>query len=108
MNKKLQKVTAVLVGCGSISKGWLDAAGDISNLEIIGLADLKEKILLRRASEYGLEEAEIGTDFSSVLKKASPDIVFNCTTPEAHTEVTLEALDHGPCLTGKTYGRFNG
>ena len=94
MNNKLQKVTAVLVGCGSASKGWLDAAGDISNLEIIGLVDLKEKILLRRASEYGLEKTKIGTDFSSVLEKASPDIVFNCTTPEAHTEVTLQALDH--------------
>lgn len=94
MNNKLQKVTAVLVGCGSTSKGWLDAAGDISNLEIIGLVDLKEKILLRRASEYGLEKTKIGTDFSSVLEKASPDIVFNCTTPEAHAEVTLQALDH--------------
>jgi len=95
MNNKSGKVTAVLVGCGSISKGWLDAAGDISDLEIIGLVDLKKKILLRRASEYGLEKTEIGTDFSSVLRKASPDIVFNCTTPEAHTEVTLQALDHG-------------
>ncbi len=95
MNNKLHKVTAVLVGCGGISGGWLKVASDISNLEIVGLVDIKKENALARASEYGLEKTEIGTDFSSVLKKASPDIVFNCTTPEAHTEVTLQALDHG-------------
>jgi len=95
MNNKSQKVTAVLVGCGSISEVWLKAVGDISNLKIVGLVDIKKENALKRASEYGLEKTEIGTDFGSVLKKVSPDIVFNCTTPEAHTQVTLEALDHG-------------
>ena len=42
MNNKSGKVTAVLVGCGSVSKGWLGAAGNISNLEIVGLVDLKK------------------------------------------------------------------
>jgi len=95
MNNKLEKVTAVLVGCGSISKVWLDAAANISDLEIVGLVDIKKENALARASEYGLEKAEVGTNFSSVLRKTSPDIVFNCTTPEAHTQVTLEALDRG-------------
>ena len=54
MNNKLEKVTAVLVGCGSISKGWHAAAGDISNLEIVGLVDIKKENALARESEYGL------------------------------------------------------
>lgn len=95
MNDKLEKVAAVLVGCGSMGGGWLKVAGDISNLEIVGLVDIEKENALKRASEYGLEKTEIGTDFGSVLKKVSPDIVFNCTIPEAHTQVTLQALDHG-------------
>lgn len=101
MNNKLEKVTAVLVGCGSMSKVWLKVADDILNLEIVGLVDLKEENALLRASEYGLEETEIGTDLGAVLKKISPDIVFNCTVPEAHTEVTLQALNHGCHVLGE-------
>ena len=33
MNNKLEKVTAVLVGCGNMSREWLKIVGDISNLE---------------------------------------------------------------------------
>ncbi len=101
MNNKSQKVTAVLVGCGGMSTVWLKVAGDISNLEIVGLVDIKKENALLRASEYGLEETEIGTDLGAVLKKVSPDIVFNCTVPEAHTEVTLEALHHGCHVLGE-------
>jgi len=95
MNNKLEKVTAVLVGCGGMGGGWLRIAGDISNLEIVGLVDIKKENALARASEYALEKIEIGTDLGAVLQKVSPDIVFNCTTPEAHTQVTLQGLDHG-------------
>lgn len=101
MNNKSQKVTAVLVGCGGMSRVWLKAADDILNLEIVGLVDLKEKNALLRASEYGLEETEIGTDLGAVLKKISPDIVFNCTVPEAHTEITLQALKHDCHVLGE-------
>jgi len=95
MNNKLEKVTAVLVGCGGMSGEWLKIAGDILNLEIVGLVDIKKENALARASEYALEKTEIGTDIGAVLQKVSPDIVFNCTTPEAHTQVTLQALGHG-------------
>jgi len=34
---------AVLVGCGSMSKYWLDSAREIPDLEIVGLVDLEEE-----------------------------------------------------------------
>jgi predicted dehydrogenase len=37
----------------------------------------------------------IGTNVHAVLAETEPDVVFNCTTPEAHHEVTMEALARG-------------
>lgn len=88
-------VRAVMVGCGSMSRAWLDAASKMPDLEIVGLVDVIEEAARKRAAEYHLDEAVIDTDLASVLKRTSPDAVFNCTIPEAHTSVTLTAFEHG-------------
>src|SRR3989442_10945517 len=92
---------AVLVGCGSMSRAWLDATSKIPDLEMVGLVDLMEEVAQRRASEYGLQQAVIGRDLLAVLEQTSPDIVFDCTIPEAHFHVTLEALKHGCHVLGE-------
>jgi predicted dehydrogenase len=90
-----KQIRAVMVGCGSMSRAWLDAASKVSDLEIVGLVDVIEEAARKRAAEYHLDEAVIGTDLSSILTRTSPDAVFNCTIPEAHTSVTLAALEYG-------------
>jgi predicted dehydrogenase len=85
---------AVLVGCGSMSRVWLDAVSKIPDLEMVGLVDLVEEVAQRRAAEYGLQQAVVGRSLLAVLEKTSPDMVFDCTIPEAHFHVTLEALKH--------------
>jgi predicted dehydrogenase len=90
-----EKVRAVLVGCGGISAAWLNSAREIPDLEVVGLVDLREEAARRRAEEFGLGEAVIGDELGSVLERTSPDVVFNCTVPEAHFSVTLEALESG-------------
>ncbi len=86
---------AVLVGCGGISTAWLKAARNIDGLEIVGLVDIVEAAAQGRAREYDIADAAIGTDLGKVLDATAPDIVFNCTIPEAHAGVTIEALQHG-------------
>jgi predicted dehydrogenase len=92
---------AVLVGCGSMSRAWLDATSKIPDLEMVGLVDLVEESAQHRASEYGLLQAVIGRDLLTVLEQTSPDIVFDCTIPESHFNVTLEALRHGCHVLGE-------
>ena len=41
---------AALVGCGAMSRAWLEAAGRIHDLEIVGLADLDPSRARSRAS----------------------------------------------------------
>ena len=86
---------AVLVGCGGITRGWLQAIREMAQVEVVGLVDLIEDAARERAQQFGLEDAVIGTDLDAVLDQTMPDAVFNCTTPEAHYGVTMRALSRG-------------
>jgi predicted dehydrogenase len=92
---------AVLVGCGGISRTWLKGIDGIDGLQIVGLVDIVRETAQQRAEEFGLSAAIIGTDLEDMLQATKPDIVFNCTVPEAHTEVTLAALAHGCHVLGE-------
>jgi predicted dehydrogenase len=96
-----KQIRAVMVGCGGMSRAWLDAASQTPNLEIVGLVDVIEEAARKRAAEYHLENAAIDADLASVLARTSPDAVFNCTIPEAHTSVTLTAFEHGCHVLGE-------
>lgn len=97
-NKKLR---AVLVGCGGISAVWLGPAKEIESLEIVGLVDINEDAAKGRREEFGLSSAATGTDLSRMLADVAPDVVFDCTVPEAHAETTLTAFRHGCHVLGE-------
>ncbi len=92
---------AVLVGCGGISQAWLKAAQPVEGLEIVGLVDLLEENARRRAAQFGLGGVEIETSLPRLLERVAPDVVFDCTVPEAHVDVTLEALGRGCHVLGE-------
>ena len=91
----LQKIRTVLVGCGSMSGAWLEAALALPQVEIVGLVDVVEAAAHKKAAQYSLSQAIVGTNLQSVLKQTTPDAVFNCTIPEAHYSVTMQALASG-------------
>ncbi|MBZ9819235.1 Gfo/Idh/MocA family protein [Mesorhizobium sp. CA4] len=84
----------VLVGCGAMSKHWLDAARRIDGLAIAGLVDLDADRAQARAREYGLSHAVIGTSLDAVLDETKPDAVFDVVVPAARREVALSAFAH--------------
>ena len=92
---------AVMAGCGGISNAWLSACKDIPGLEIVGLVDLYESAARKRQQEYHLENALVGTDLEAVLNQLQPDLLFDCTIPEAHLPTTLTGLAHGCHVFGE-------
>jgi predicted dehydrogenase len=92
---------AVLVGCGDMSATWLSAIAQTDNLELVGLVDIKKDHAFQRAEEFNLTDVEVGTDLRAVLVGTQPDIVFDCTIPEAHIEVATTALQHGCHVLGE-------
>jgi predicted dehydrogenase len=91
----------VLAGCGGISRAWLSYAATHPELEFVGLVDLYPESARQRQAEFNLHRAAIGENLEEMLAVAKPDIVFDCTIPEAHTQVTLTALAHGCHVLGE-------
>ena len=91
----IPKIRTVLVGCGNMSGVWLEGALALPQVEIVGLVDVVEAAAQKKAVQYQLAQAVIGADLHAVLQQTTPDAVFNCTIPEAHYTVTMQALAHG-------------
>ena len=92
---------AVLVGCGSISSAWLGAIAEIEEVEVVGFVDVNEDAAKQKAEQYRVADCAVSIDLKSVLDCVSPDMVFDCTVPEAHADVALEALRHGCHVLGE-------
>lgn len=96
-----QTIKAVMVGCGGISRAWLNAIKEMDDVQMAGFVDLVEEAARARAEEYGWTDALISTDIVDALTRAQPDVVFDCTVPEAHYDVTLTALRLGYHILGE-------
>ncbi len=94
-------LSAVLVGCGAISRAWLDALRTMPDVRLAGFVDLDPQLAAQRAAEYGWTDAPIGVDLAAMLDATHPDCVFDCTVPAAHLGVTLTALAHGCHVLGE-------
>jgi predicted dehydrogenase len=95
------KVRAVLTGCGGISSAWLGTDPVEKQVEIVGLVDIRKAAAAAKAEQHGLDRAELGTDLAAMLKRVEPEVVFDCSVPEAHCDVTVTALRHGCHVLGE-------
>ena len=86
---------AVLIGCGAMSRAWLEAAKAIDGLEIAGLADIEVERARLRAAEFGLADARIAAGLGALLADGGIDIVFDVTVPSARHAIVAEALAAG-------------
>lgn len=92
-------LTAVLAGCGSMSRGWLSAISEhpllLGKVQVVGLVDLDRATAEARAAEFGLGDAVIGTDLDAVLARIKPDLLFDVVIPAARADVVATGLRHG-------------
>ncbi len=86
---------AVLVGCGLMSRAWLEAARDVDRLAIVGLVDIDIERAKGRAAEFGLTDAVVGTDAADVIDRVKPDAVFDVVVPAARHGLALTAFERG-------------
>jgi predicted dehydrogenase len=93
--RKASRWRAVLVGCGQMSRVWLEAARETPGLELVGFVDIFPGAAEKAAAEFHRPGAAIGTDLDAVLKSTAANILFVCTVPEAHRGNILSGLRHG-------------
>ncbi|HEV7344889.1 MAG TPA: Gfo/Idh/MocA family oxidoreductase [Devosia sp.] len=91
--------TAVLVGCGTMSKGWLTAVSTHpllrDRVKVVGLVDLHRATAEARAAEFTLDDVVIGADLAAVLAQTKPDLLFDVVIPAARSDVVATGLAHG-------------
>ena len=86
---------AALVGCGAMSRAWLDAAAKIGDLEIVGLADLDLARAKSRADEFALPEVVVAATVEELLAETKPDLLFDVVVPAARHDVVAAGLGAG-------------
>ena len=87
--RSVQKVG--IIGCGFISGAYFEAARLFPVLELVACADLSREAAEHAAETWGVEALSV----EALLVKPDLDIVLNLTVPQAHAEVTMQALQAG-------------
>ncbi len=89
------ELKAALVGCGAMSRAWLQAAAKIPDLRVVGLADLDAARAEDRAAEFGLTDVVIAHDVRALIDQSHPDLLFDVVVPSARHEVVAAGLAEG-------------
>jgi predicted dehydrogenase len=84
---------AIHVGCGAMSPNWLRPAAELG-VQIGALVDLDEKNARLRAQEFNLD-VPIFSNVRTAVDKVRADVLFDCTIPAAHKEVSSAAMAAG-------------
>jgi predicted dehydrogenase len=81
-----------VVGCGNISPIYLQSGKKFEILDIVACADLIAERARSRVQEFDVPKA---CTVEELLADPEIEIVLNLTTPNAHAEVALAALEAG-------------
>ena len=92
---------AVLVGAGGMGQAWARNLTANPNVELAGWVDVRQGAALEAAKANNLDVAVTGTDLQQVLDKAKPDFVVDVTSPDAHRDVVVAALNAGFPVIGE-------
>lgn len=89
---------AVLAGCGSMARGWLEAVASTpiaGQVQIVGLVDLDLAAAQKLRDGFGLTDAVVGNDLDKVLTDTGAELLFDVVTPGARFAVVQAGLRHG-------------
>ncbi|OGV57241.1 MAG: oxidoreductase, partial [Lentisphaerae bacterium GWF2_52_8] len=86
-----QSVKVGVIGCGNISQAYFNAGKNLKAFEIVACADLNMDAARAKAQENGIKAVSV----EEILTMPDVGIILNLTTPLAHTEVNLRALESG-------------
>ena len=92
---------AVLVGAGGMGKTWGKNIQSNSDVELVGWVDIRPGAAAAAITETGLPHTQAYENLGDAISRAQPDFVVDVTIPEAHHDVTLQALGAGIPVLGE-------
>lgn len=91
---------ALLVGAGSMGRAWARTLSSDERVELVGWVDRSRSTVDDACGETGIDVPGRYESLGQALVCA-PDFVVDVTVPEAHHEVTLQALGAGLPVLGE-------
>ncbi len=96
----MEKIKLLQVGCGKISKAWLECFLKRNDVQIVGLVDLNKETSLEKKELFNLD-CEIFSDLERAINVTNPNVVIDNTTPEFHHEIVTKAIENGCHVFGE-------
>ena len=96
----MKRFRILVVGCGGMSRAWLEYAVAREDAEIVGLVDIKVENAEAKAKQFGLT-VPCSSDLDAALTGTGANLVFDVTVPESHTAVTRKAFRAGCDVFGE-------
>lgn len=92
---------ALLVGAGGMGRAWGNNLKGHGGVEVVGWVDIRPDAAAQAADQLGLPGIHTGDDLGRAIAEARPDFVVDVTVPEAHRDVTVQALAVGVPVLGE-------
>ena len=92
---------ALIVGAGGMGRAWGRNLKAHDGVQIVGWVDIRADAARAAAEELQLTGLHTGDDLGKAIAEAKPDFVVDVTVPEAHRDVTVQALAAGVPVLGE-------
>jgi predicted dehydrogenase len=97
----LKQYKALLVGAGGMGRAWGKNLHACDEVIFGGWVDIRPDAAAQAAEELELRGVYTGAELGAALVEVRPDFVVDVTIPEAHRDVTLQALAAGVPVLGE-------
>lgn len=96
----MEKIKVLFVGCGAISRPWIEYTLTRSDTEIAGIVELNPSVAQAAKDKYNLDCPVYG-DLDTALAEVKPDIVYDLTYVTIHSKIVIKALEAGCHVFGE-------
>jgi predicted dehydrogenase len=91
----------VIAGAGWMGVQWIEACQRSTEVELVGIADLRVETADAAVASYGLTGRPTGTDAVELAERVKAEAIIDVTVPAAHYDVTNRALRAGFPVLGE-------
>lgn len=84
----------VVAGCGAMANEWISYAVKHTEIEIVGLVDIRVESAQTMGEKHGLT-CPVFTDISQAIEATAANLVFDITVPSSHFSIASKALEAG-------------
>lgn len=96
----MEKLKVLFVGCGVISKPWIEYTITRDDVVIAGIVELNPAVAQAAKDKYNLSCPIFG-DFEEALAKVKPDVVYDLTYVTTHSKIVCRSLEAGCNVFGE-------